>query len=119
MRDLRELDKWRITDPAALKRTDGWPGDETCGAFRFQHKGVRLGVQASSGGGWDHVSVSLQHRCPIWEEMEWIKRKFFKDDETAMQLHVAVANHINIHSFVLHIWRPHDSPIPMPPAVFV
>jgi len=65
--------------------------------------------------GWDHVSVSRTSRCPNWPEMEFVKRKFFEDNETAMQLHVAIADHINMHPYTLHLWRPHNAEIPMPP----
>jgi hypothetical protein len=78
-----------------------------------------LRVVASSGEGWDHVSVSRQNRCPNWPEMEFIKRAFFKDDETAMQLHVPPSDHISIHPFCLHLWRPHGVEIPRPPSIMV
>jgi len=45
-------------------------------------------IVASDGAGWDHVSVSLRHRAPNWPEMEFVKRRFFNDGETVMQLHV-------------------------------
>ena len=63
----------------------------------------------SNGLGWDHVSVSLPTRCPTWAEMEFIKRTFFADDETAMQLHVPLAEHISHHPYCLHIWRPQSA----------
>lgn len=78
-----------------------------------------LRVIASNGEGWDHVSVSLPNRCPNWPEMEHVKRLFFRDTETAMQLHVGTADHINIHPHCLHIWRPHKEAIPLPPKEFV
>jgi hypothetical protein len=36
-----------------------------------------------------------------------------------MQLHVAVKEHINCHPYCLHIWRPHDQVIPLPPSIMV
>lgn len=78
-----------------------------------------LTVVASSGDGWDHVSVSRTNRCPNWPEMEFVKRRFFKDDETAMQLHVPEADHVNFHPFCLHLWRPYDVEIPRPPEWMV
>lgn len=76
-------------------------------------------VIASSGGGWEHVSVSRSTRCPNWPEMEHIKHLFFCDDETAMQLHVPPAAHINHHQYCLHIWRPIGVEIPRPPGWMV
>lgn len=73
----------------------------------------------SSDLGWDHVSISLENRCPNWQEMEFIKRVFFKDDEWAMQLHAPPSKHISVHPYCLHIWRPHDKEIPIPPPEFI
>lgn len=120
MRDLRVLEGYRMRHPDLLKLW-GWFGDETCGAFELPSPidGQPLLVIASSGGGWDHVSVSRTNRCPNWPEMEFIKRRFFRDEETAMQLHVPPADHLNCHPYCLHLWRPQDREIPRPPAIMV
>lgn len=69
--------------------------------------------------GWDHVSVSLKHRTPTWEEMDWVKRMFFEDNDAVFQFHVPVSQHINCHPNCLHLWRPTkvDFPLPPPEAV--
>jgi hypothetical protein len=121
MRDLRTLDRFRIRGRKVIELF-GSEGDGTCGAFNVPSSidGGALRVIASSEGGWDHVSVSRVSRCPNWPEMEQIKRLFFKDHETAMQLHVPVSEHISHHPYCLHIWRPTDGrEIPLPPAIFV
>lgn len=120
MRNLRLLNRFR--DVAAATAFYGWAGDETCGVFTVPSPidGAGLRVIASSGEGWDHVSVSRKNRCPNWPEMDHIKRLFFCDDEVAMQLHVATKDHISFHPHCLHIWRPNDGTvIPLPPAEFV
>ena len=81
--------------------------------------GVNLQVIASWGGGWDHVSVSLGHRCPTWGEMCFIKDKFWEPEETVMQIHPAKSAYVNKHPYCLHMWRPHDEKIPLPPKEFV
>lgn len=75
-----------------------------------------LQVICSDGQGWDHVSVSLRKRCPTWGEMDYIKRLFFEDEETAMQLHPPRSMWISNHPYCLHLWRPTgiDANIPMP-----
>lgn len=95
-------------------KTMGEPGEDG-GMWQFN----KLRVIASWGGGWDHVSVSHPTRTPLYEEMEWIREKFFEDDEVVMQLSVARADHINTHVYCLHMWRPQDQEIPMPPKEFV
>ena len=99
----------------------GFEGDDTCGAFNvpspIDH--APLVIVASSGGGWDHVSVSRKNRVPNWAEMEHVARLFFRDDETAAQFHVPASDHINIHPNALHWWRSQEAPFPRPPGIFV
>jgi len=76
-------------------------------------------VIASIGAGWDHVSISRKNRVPNWAEMEYVKRLFFEDNETAVQYHVPPSDHVNMHRFVLHLWRPQNVEMPRPPAVLV
>lgn len=90
------------------------------GAYEVPVNGIRLTVIASDGLGWDHVSVSLRHRCPTWDEMEHVRKLFFRDDETVMQLHVPESDHVNNHRFCLHMWRPNDGrEIPRPESILV
>lgn len=64
---------------------------------------------------WEHVSVSTPTRCPNWPEMDFVKRLFWSDEETVMQLHVPRAQHISFHPYCLHLWRPLRAEIPLPP----
>ena len=81
-----------------------------------------LRVIASSGAdqpaeyAFDHLSVSLSNRCPTWEEMDYIKRLFFKPEEVAYQLHMPPSDNISMHPYCLHIWRPVKEKIQLPPA---
>lgn len=74
-------------------------------------------VIASNGDGWDHVSVSRKKRCPNWPEMCHAKRLFFEDDEVVIQYHPRESERVN--PFCLHLWRPLDEKLPIPPADFV
>ncbi len=122
MRNLHdmEVDRWRDRSAATLNHF-GSIGDHTAGRFIVIPTGhvTPLVVIAAAGEDWDHVSVSAAGRTPTWSEMEAIKRLFFKDDETAMQLHVPPREHINRHNFTLHLWRPHRLAIPRPPEWMV
>ena len=120
MRNLTELDHLRLRDARVLQMYGGF-GDDRGGVFTVKSKidRVPMRVVASSGDGWDHVSVSRYNRCPNWIEMEQVKHLFFKEDETAMQLHVPASDHINYHPHCLHIWRPTDKEIPRPPGMMV
>ena len=123
MRDLlRELDtskvrRWRDGEMTMWGRHGG--ATEGIFVMRMSPVGLEARIIASSGEGWDHVSVSFKHRTPTWEEMETVKRLFFKPHEIAMQLHVPTSDHISFHPNCLHIWRPLDVEIPRPPAWMV
>ena len=92
----------------------------TCGVFEIPRNGVILAVIACDGRvheiGWDHVSVSVAHRCPTWEEMCFIKKQFFFRDECVLQFHPDESSYVNHHPYCLHLWRPINSPILMPPV---
>jgi hypothetical protein len=121
MRDLTQLDHCRQRDGRILEIYGSY-GDDGNGVFNIHCPSSGRSAQciASNGEGWDHVSVSISNRCPNWFEMEHIKLLFFKDDETAMQLHVPPVDHINKHPNCLHLWRPNDGrDIPRPPPEFV
>ena len=125
MINLNYLNQFRVTygHPLAdsVFRSYGGFGDGSCGYFTIPSPIDRAEIRiiASSGCGWDHVSVSRKNRCPNWAEMEHVKRMFFAPDEVAMQLHVPPSDHISVHPHCLHLWRPHGVEIPRPPALMV
>ena len=90
-------------------RIDG-PTNEPIGHFvvpiKLQFSKFKYGVIVGNGGGWDHVSVSHPLHCPHWNVMAAIKKLWFGDDETVMELHVPASIHINQHPNCLHLWRP-------------
>lgn len=109
------LDDYRQPNPG-----DGIVYRDNNGWFLIPFRGMTLKVIASDGLGWDHVSVSLKHRIPNYEEMEFVRRLFFRDDETVMQLSVPTKDHVNCHPNCLHWWRPNDGrEIPRPDAILV
>lgn len=110
------FDAWRdVSD--RVRATYGGIGDETCGVFivRVPGTGAVLRVIASCGEGWDHVSVSRPSRCPTWEEMSFVKRAFFRDDEWAIEYHPPIKENISVHDFCLHLWRLQGGVMPIPP----
>jgi len=73
----------------------------------------------SWGDGWDHVSVSYSYRCCTWNEMCKIKDMFFRPEECVIQYHPSKNDYINCHPYVLHLWRPQNQDVPMPPQYMV
>ena len=122
---------WLLAEPYRI-RPPGYPsiyGDDF-GVFMIPHTptGVKLRCIVSSGAlgetegpewMWDHVSVSLPNRCPNWPEMSYLKSVFWADDETVMQLHVPASDHLSLHPYCLHLWKPQLLEIPRPPSEMV
>ena len=116
MRFDPQLERWRVlhgqlgSDPLSDYGAFDIPGP--CGRT--------LKIIASSGDPsigvlWEHVSVSLPNRTPNWAEMCFVKDLFWDKEETVMQLHVPASRHINTHPYCLHLWRPKEGDIPLPP----
>jgi len=78
-----------------------------------------LKVICSDGEGWEHVSVSLPHRCPTWVEMCRVVALFWDEGDCVMQLHPPRKDWISNHPYCLHLWRPVGAVIPLPPSWMV
>ena len=73
----------------------------------------------STGGGWDHVSVSYSNRCPTWDEMCQVKKMFFYPEEVCVEYHPPESEYVNFYPYCLHLWRYQQPGMPMPPAWMV
>lgn len=84
--------------------------------------GKRYGsVIWSNGGGWEHVSVCPYKRSytPSWDDMCRLKDMFFYEDEVVVQYHPAKKDYVNMIHNCLHLWKPIDETLPVPPSIFV
>lgn len=107
--------------------------DDVDGQYLADHPwihGYQIQIIASSGLGWEHVSITLVDcrkkskrefvkRTPTWQEMCWIKELFWYDHEAVMQLHPPKSEWVNNHPWCLHLWRPTDREIPLPESIMV
>jgi hypothetical protein len=93
------------------------------GMFRLIAPGNSLLLAVSSGVDhvyeWEHVSVSANKRPPTWDEMCWVKDLFWDKHEMAVQYHPPESEYVNCHPHCLHLWRPINMTIPMPPSLLV
>jgi len=110
------------------KRTQCHPllkagGDEPTGnngCFQWRWRGYRLFCVASDGMGWEHVSVSIDRkRAPTWELMCHVKHLFWDAEDTVIQYHPPKSQYVNFHPYVLHLWRPIGTEIPLPDPILV
>ena len=78
-------------------------------------------VIASTGAGWDHVSVSPYKKSyiPSWEDMCKIKDIFFKDEEAVIQIHPPKTEYVNNMPNCLHLWRCTYKDMVLPPSCLV
>jgi len=98
--------------------------DQEGGFFRIPHPEASDCIYlcvATAGKEWEHVCVAISpiRRCPTWEEMCFIKSVFWHPEETVMQLHPAESEWISNHPYALHLWRPMNQAIPLPPSKMV
>lgn len=113
MRDIEEIKK-----NGYLKiKKEGQDG--FAGTFYDKKSRCNLNFIMSWGAGFEHLSVSMPTRCPSWEQMCVMKELFWKDDEVCMELHPAKKDYVNNHPYCLHIWRPINQEIPLPPTIMV
>lgn len=112
----------------AIRRTAIDPIKPIDGFYTFNHYRIAdyfINCMVSTGGGWDHVSVTISarfrkvERCPTWEEMCFVKDQFFAKDECCIQFHPKESDYVSNHEFCLHIWKPQDIEIPTPPSIMV
>ena len=118
-----------LTLQANRIRDGDYASDESyglAGAFRLIAPGGTMLLAVSSGAagngndtGWEHVLVSAEHRCPTWDEMVFVKDLFWTEDEMCVQYHPPKSEYVNFYPHCLHIWRPINMTIPMPPVLLV
>jgi hypothetical protein len=75
----------------------------------------------SDGELWEHVSVTVvsytgQTRTPTWDEMCAVKDLFWGQEEAVIQYHPPKSEYVNCHPNVLHLWRPLEAELRLPPA---
>lgn len=113
--NFKILDNYRVK----LGRYGTKDGDDF-GAFKIPFKSFILTVICApmKASGWEHVSVSLENRCPNWEEMSYVKSLFWNEDQTCVQFFPKKSEYVNNCEHCLHIWR-HKSGHELPPSILV
>lgn len=117
MADWKKVNGGRVRE-GAMASDDSYGFN---GSFRFLINGVRIKVIASDGMGWQHVSVSINNSTftPSWQIMCIVKDLFWEPEDTVIQYHPAASQYINCHPGCLHLWRPLNEKLPIPPMEFV
>lgn len=102
--------------------------DPAGGFFRIPHLELTnhlFGCLANNSENWEHVCVTVfiqgsrPDRCCTWDEMCFIKSHFWDDEQAVMQLHPPKSQWISNHPYCLHLWKPKQKEIPLPPSILV
>ncbi len=115
---FRVPEKFRVT----TGRLGSSPSFGNNGAFELLLKTPgkpRLFAIASDQGGWEHVSVSRKDRCPTWDEMCAVKDLFWTEEDAVVQFHPPRSDYVNNHPFCLHLWKPSEGTLLLPPSILV
>lgn len=115
---FRVPEQYRVPPPRPMGSTSAQGNN---GAFLIPALAQPLRVIASDGLGWEHVSVSLENRCPFWDEMCYVKNLFWGEDDFVVQMMVPKVDYINCHPHCLHMWRKAGTNdfCDRPPQIFV
>lgn len=100
-----EINKYRVREGIYKSGDDlGYTG-----AFHIPKKEypntVFTVIACEDHEGWDHVSVSLETRCPTWDEMCYIKDLFWDEEELVIQFHPPKSKYKSFHPYCLHMWK--------------
>lgn len=88
---------------------EGWDGFMAY-LVHPQYKPQTVGIVASWGGGWEHVSVSLPRRCPTWDEMCLIKDIFWDEEECVVQFHPPRSQYVQLERRVAELEKNMSAP---------
>lgn len=101
--------------------TNGLEIDKDGFAGYLRVENVDMSFIASWGGGWEHISVAptKARLTPTWSQMCKIKDIFFYDEEAVIQIHPPESQKVNNRNNCLHLWRPTDEALPLPPSFMV
>lgn len=84
-------------------------------------RGWKGSIIASTGAGWEHVSVRPLKKSytPSWADMCLIKDIFWKEDEAVIQIHPTKEEYVNNLPNCLHLWRCTYKEMVLPHSILV
>jgi hypothetical protein len=114
---LARVNRFRVRiGPQGSDDSYGWNG-----AFLVVFSGVECSVICSDEGGWKHVSMAPRplRVIPTWAMMCQLKDWFFDDEDWVVQYHPAKSASVNLRANCLYLWRPLETPLPLPEQIMV
>lgn len=81
--------------------------------------GSHWAEEGLEGQPWEHVSVHVEQGShtltPTWLEMCAVKDLFWEPEDCVIEFHPPKSCYVNTHTHTLHLWRPTQTEIPLPP----
>lgn len=114
MKSIEEIKKTPNLFIEAEAENDGMGGK-----YYDKYSGKYLNFIFSYQLGWEHLSVSMPHKTPSWEQMCQMKNIFWGEDEVCVEYHPRKEDYVNNHEHCLHIWKPTETELPTPPSILV
>lgn len=93
--------------------------DGISGKYYDKYSGKFLNFIFSYQMGWEHLSVSMPNKTPSWDQMCMMKNIFWNEDEACAEYHPKKEDYVNNHKHCLHIWKPTNEVLPLPPSILV
>lgn len=101
MKDLRELNPYRVKNPF-VEAMLSLSNPRNSGIFEFKRNGTIMYVIASIDGGREHVSASFDNKVLSEKDMEWLGKQFFSPEELKA---VYEAPSCMPEAHTRHLWR--------------
>lgn len=114
MKSIKEIKKTSNLFIEAETENDGMGG-----RYYEKQSGKWLNFIFSYQLGWEHLSISMPNKTPSWEQMCIMKDIFWDKDECCVQYHPKEEDYVNMHQHCLHIWKPIEEKLPIPPSILV
>lgn len=94
--------------------------DSIAGYLKLR-SGKMCTVIASIDYGWEHVSIAPlnHHVTPSWDGMCEVKDMFWGEDECVVEYHPPKSEYVNSMPNCLHLWKPIDKELAVPPKYLV
>jgi hypothetical protein len=69
---------------------------------------IMVGIELHNGKRWRHFSVSYRSRCPIYPELQQVRRIFAGHNNAAVHVFPPDKEKVNVHPYCLHLFSPLD-----------
>lgn len=113
---MRTLEEIKADSRIKIKKQDI---DGLSGSINVN--GIACSLIFSWYGGWEHCSIMPYDKkiMPSWNDMCKLKNMFWSEEEAVVQYHPRKADYVNTATNCLHLWKPTEQEMPLPPKEFV